>query len=680
MTATTQAPAQVGEVRDIPLNRLKASPDNARRVGHSAETIESRAASIKAKGVLQPLVVKPETKEDGQETGYYFVSIGEGRRQALRLLAKRKVLGKAVPVRCVVDTTNDPAEISLDENYNRQNMHPADEFEAFRDLAERKGWGPEEISARFGPSPHVVRQRLRLGAVAPALLDIYREGGLNLDQVTAFAVNPDPERQMQVYARLHPHQRTPMTIRRAMTETKVAHDDRRAVFVGVDPYVAAGGAFLVDLFTEAGEGWVEDVALLDRLVAEKLQAEAQALQDQEGWKWSAAYVDFPQDHGWRRIWERVLPPSAEDLARREALTVERDALIDLYAEVDPFPDDVEQKIAEIEGELKELSGDYDFDPEEKARAGVFVVLTHHGDLRIERGYVRPEDEPPPPELSARADADEAGDQDEAAPFLADDGEPDAEAADEDDEPLGEIAAPLSPRVSADITAHRSAALRCALAEAPDLALTALTHALLLRVFRGVGGYASCLDVRMGSRNLASEGEGIEDSRAGRANAERHDGWARQVPDDPEAYWDFVVGLDLDSRMGLLAHCVSLTLDGVRGWESRPMIWKHADRLASALDLDMGDWWSPTAERFLGSVTKAHILGAVAEAVSPEAAERLQGLKKDAMIEAAQPQLVGARWLPSFLRTPGKALPWVKAEVVETGDASEANAAESLAAE
>ncbi|MEH0196320.1 ParB N-terminal domain-containing protein [Caulobacter sp. CCNWLY153] len=92
---------QYGEVRDTPLNRLKASPKNVRRVGHSAEVIESRAARITHKGVLQPLVVEPEVK-NGQETGYYLVSAGKGRRQALRLPAKRKALAKGAAVRCVV--------------------------------------------------------------------------------------------------------------------------------------------------------------------------------------------------------------------------------------------------------------------------------------------------------------------------------------------------------------------------------------------------------------------------------------------------------------------------------------------------------------------------------------------------------------------------------------------------
>jgi ParB family chromosome partitioning protein len=645
---------QTGEVLEIALDKLKASPRNVRRVSHTAQDIEARAASIRYKGLLQPLVVEPELKEGGDPSGYYLVTIGEGRRQALRLLAKRKLLSKHEPVRCVVDTLNDPGEISLDENTSRRDMHPADQFEAWKDLAERKGYSAEEIAARSGVSPHVVRQRLRMGAVAPALLDIYREGGLTLEQVMAFAVSPDPERQMQVYAQLAPHQRQTYAIRRAMTEAKVPADDPRVRFVGVDAYVAAGGAMLVDLFTENGEGWLEDVALLDRLVAEKLQAEAVALREAEGWKWTAAFLAYPYDHGCGRIWQRVLPRTPEEEAQCAALQAERDELIARYPDLADLPEAAEERLGQIDEALDALADRYGFDPQEKARAGAFVVLGGDGETRIERGYVRPEDEPPA-EVEAAMEAMDADPDEEGG--TEEDGEDDERG--EIEEPLGEANAPISPRIRADLTAHRSTALRYALAQDPDLALVALTHALLLRVFRGVGGYASCLDIRLGSRNLAADGDGIEDSAAARANAERHEAWARQMPDDPEAYWDFVVGLDADSRMGLMAHCVSLSLDAVRGWDNRPMAWKHADRLASALDLDMSDWWSPTAERYLGSVTKGQIVDAVTEGVSPEAAARLTGLRKTEMIEAAQPLLVAARWLPACLRTPGRPLPWVQ---------------------
>ena len=103
-------------------------------------------------------------------------------------------------------------------------------------------------------------------------------------------------------------------------------------------------------------------------------------------------------------------------------------------------------------------------------------------------------------------------------------------------------------------------------------------------------------------------------------------------------------------MSLLAHCVGLSVNAVHGFERRPAAWAHAEQLASALNLDMADWWSPTAERYLARVTKAHTLAAVREAVSPEAAERLRSEKKDALVAAAEPQLVAARWLPRLLRT------------------------------
>jgi ParB family transcriptional regulator, chromosome partitioning protein len=81
-------------------------------------------------------------------------------------------------------------------------MHPADQFEAFKKLAEERGLGVEDIAARFGVTPHVVRQRLRLGAVSPKLMQANRDGSLALDQLIAFAIAEDHARQEAVYERL----------------------------------------------------------------------------------------------------------------------------------------------------------------------------------------------------------------------------------------------------------------------------------------------------------------------------------------------------------------------------------------------------------------------------------------------------------------------------------------------
>ena len=191
-----------GSVIDVPLNRLKKSPKNARKVPHGEAAIAALAASIAAKGMLQTPVVEPELDPAGEFTGSYLVTIGEGRRLAQLLRVKRKEIKKAELIRVRVDTINDPHEISLDENVTRTGMHPADQFEAFRDLAERHGYGAEEIAARFGVSASVVRQRLRLGAVSPVLMAVYRAGDLTLDQLMAFAVCEGHARQEQVHENL----------------------------------------------------------------------------------------------------------------------------------------------------------------------------------------------------------------------------------------------------------------------------------------------------------------------------------------------------------------------------------------------------------------------------------------------------------------------------------------------
>jgi len=106
----------------IPLEKLKKSPRNARKIPHTEAHIEALAASIGAKGMLQNLVVEPEVDEVGQPTGFYFVTVGEGRRLAHLLRVKREHIDKTEHVRCVLDTANDPQEISLDENVTREAM------------------------------------------------------------------------------------------------------------------------------------------------------------------------------------------------------------------------------------------------------------------------------------------------------------------------------------------------------------------------------------------------------------------------------------------------------------------------------------------------------------------------------------------------------------------------------
>ncbi|MEN5175953.1 ParB/RepB/Spo0J family partition protein [Brevundimonas diminuta] len=370
----------------VPLNRLKASPRNARKVKHSAAAIEALAASIRAKGVLQAPVVEIERDREGAATGNYLVTIGEGRRQALRMLAKRKAIKRTHPVKVVVDTLNDAHEISLDENITREAMHPADQFEAFRKLAEERGYGPEEIAARFGVSAHVARQRLRLGAAAPELMTAYREGTLTLDLLTAFCVSEDQDRQRQVLEQMGPYTSV-FAIRRAMTEAKVRADDRRVGFVGLEAYEVEGGGVLRDLFTEDGGGWLEDPALLDRLVSEKLTVLAEEARQREGWKWAEACAEFAGVAAFGRVYPLAVERSEADAADMAALSEEYDRLISETDAVEVLPPETDARLEAIDRALQAYGPDYDYTPEAKARAGVMVMLGHDGLARFERGLL-----------------------------------------------------------------------------------------------------------------------------------------------------------------------------------------------------------------------------------------------------------------------------------------------------
>ena len=183
MTDTTQ----------IPLNKLVAWDGNVRKTRTDAG-LQELAASIAAHGLLQSLVVRKHGR------GKYAVVAGQRRLLALSSLAESGTIEADAPVPCrVLDGTADAAEISLAENVVREQMHPADEFEAFRALADG-GTPVADIAARFGVSETVVQKRLKLARVSPVIIAAYREGQLTLEQVMAFAVSDDHAAQEQVFA------------------------------------------------------------------------------------------------------------------------------------------------------------------------------------------------------------------------------------------------------------------------------------------------------------------------------------------------------------------------------------------------------------------------------------------------------------------------------------------------
>jgi ParB family chromosome partitioning protein len=646
--------------RDIPFNKLVLSQANVRRI-KAGVSIEELAEDIARRTLLQSLTVRPILDDQGGETGMFEIPAGGRRYRALELLVKQKRLARTALIPCVVREGGIAEEDSLAENIQRAPLHPLDQFRAFQALRE-KGQSEEEIAAAFFVSPAVVRQRLRLAAASPKLLDAYAADEMTLDQLMAFTVSADQERQEQVFDRMRQSRFVePSAIRRMLTEGAVRAGDKRALFVGLEAYIAAGGAVMTDLFQSDNGGWLQDVALVDRLVAEKLEGEADAVRA-EGWRWVQVAPDLPYGHvyGLRRLRGETQPLSAEEETSKAALQAEYDRIEQAHVGDDDLPEEVDRRLAEIEAALAAFDDRaIRFDRDEVACAGAFVSIDGQGRLRVERGFVRPEDEPP---IEAAAEPEPETSHVLAAAAVATGSEADVVAAvvpaesDEHDEPEGDgVLKPIPDKLTTELTAHRTLALRQALGERPEVALLAALHATCLKLFYR---YAldSCLDIEARSVSIGERGAyGLGDTELARRLDHRHRRWTAALPKEPHDLWDALTGLDHDSREALFAHCVALSVNAMFDpYNRRPRALAHADALAEALDLDMAAaGWEATVETYLGRITKAHILAAVREARGDDAARRLEGMKKGEMAETAEGLLAGAGWLPEPLRTPGR---------------------------
>ena len=633
--------------RDIPFNKLVLSQANVRKV-KAGVSIEELAEDIARRTLLSSITVRPVLDDDGAETGMFEIPAGGRRYRALELLVKRRRLNKTAPVPCIVRTDGLAEEDSLAENIQRAPLHPLDQFRAFRAMRE-KGKSEEEIAAAFFVSVGVVKQRLKLAAVSNVLLDAYAEEEMTLDQLMAFTVNPEHERQEQVWEALKQHYaKQPYEIRRMLTEGAVRASDRRAQFVGLDNYVEAGGEVLRDLFQTDDGGWLQDAALLETMVAEKLKEEAETIRT-EGWHWIEVGTDFPYGHTYdlRRIRGEAEPMSDEEEKTYEVLKAEYDTLDDDYAEADELPEEIDERLGEIETAMEALqSRPIRFEPEDYSIAGAFVSIDGSGELRVERGYVRPEDEPveetDQPEGDATADTDVTD--------LTGEDRAKAEQIDEHEDDDG--TKPLSDRLICELTVHRTMALRNALAGDPQLAMLACLHAMVLQLFYHYG-QDSCIEISPRSTQFGYQAPNLGEAQYVLSIDRGIETWAGNLPKQPEDLWDALTEWDSDSRDALFAHCVAMTVNAVQEPHHRkPRQIAHADVLASTLDLDMVKaGWMPTADNYLGRVTKAQILAAVREAKGDKDADRIAGLKKPDMVEVAEELLAGTGWLPQPLRTP-----------------------------
>jgi ParB family chromosome partitioning protein len=561
----------------------------------------------------------PSSKKSKQAKHSRYGVVSGGRRwRALTALREQGLIDDNYPVACKICSYEAAIEISLAANIFRM-MHPADQFVAFKELIDA-GRSVEEVAARFGVAPLVIQRRLRLANLHPMFLPLYRARRLTLDHLMALAVTDDHKRQHQAWEACDGVHSSPQELRRVLTEAETSSEASIAKFVGVEAYLAAGGATRSDLFSEVGEMYLLDRPLLQKLAKEKLDACAAQLKAD-----GAAWVDIlPTDQYWRRgdytrVPMRERPPTETEEAQEAALIEEIDVL---EQQLEDAPDDKELN-EQCEARHSELASLREArmvaDAEQLKSAGALLSINPDGSLRVEKNYLRSQD-------TKRIAA--------AQRPAAREGKVNGERR-------------LPAALVGNLTAHRTAALQVEIARQPELALAALLHRLIGKRFYGHNRPENPVQITFTDPSLLTFADDIETSRAFRELTELLERLRAQLPENAEMLWEWVRGRSMSEQLELLAVCIGPTINGAttQVQDESPI-----DVLATAAQLDMRRWWSVNTA-YLKRIQMRHILEAVREGVSAEAAASLERLKKDALVESAQRQLAETGWLPLPLRAP-----------------------------
>ncbi len=230
------SPAAESGIVYLAHRQLVLNPTNRLAIRDKA-VIKANAASIQSVGILQNLVVSPL----GNDT--YQVEAGNGRYASVNLLIQAGDATEDFLYPCLINDSEWSADaIKLIENGHREALHPVDEFLSFARLINDDKKTLKEVATALSVSQKYIKQRMKLAALAPAIIDAFKEGKMDIEEAEAFTLSTDHEQQLQVWeleresGYISAHR-----IRRLLTEDKIAIDDPLVNFVGLAAYKKTGG-------------------------------------------------------------------------------------------------------------------------------------------------------------------------------------------------------------------------------------------------------------------------------------------------------------------------------------------------------------------------------------------------------------------------------------------------------
>lgn len=616
-----------GEHRLILASQLvKSKNKNVRRKSYTPRSLDGLLALILAAGrVLQNLIVYEQRDDKGNPTGMYEVCAGGRRIDAVHLGQETGKLPENFKVPCLIADEDRAIEMSLMENSEREAMHPADVYEAMQAMIDQENATPDQLAKAFHTDRKTVRRILKLAAVAPMLVELFRDDKIGIEEMMALALLDDQESQVALWNSLPQHERRAYHIRQRITADQVdLATDRLGLFVGAKTYESAGGTINVDLFAETkNSGFATDPILLERLAMEKLDAEAEAIRATGQWSFVETRLRLQHNDRWLDFAEVGVirrEERAEEKAEREGLEKRQQELEEKLGNLDetsPEYDALQEEFEKVCSRLDELDeGQYEADPEEAKLAGVLIGINNKGELVRFENLIRKSDK------------------------VA------QKTVDADGSPLATKVRPVhSERLVRQLSAQRTAAIQAVLATRPDVAMAALAAQLADQVFNH-GLSSSVIKIHATTPALSQYGDAVKDCRGVAVMNELAAEWAQRLEGVGDIF-QWLLTQPKETTFALLGFCISCTVNTIQHLEN------SGDNgyapLASALGIDFADWWQPTAADYLSHVPKGRIVEVVTQARSAEDAAPLAKMKRAELVAEAARKMEGTRWLPDMLR-------------------------------
>ena len=182
--AETRAPEKARPQRRVPIEFLKPNPRNPRR-SFSDEELDGLAASIKERGIIQPVVVRAL----GASSDHYEIIAGERRWRA----AQRAGLHE-IPIVPLEATDSQALELAIIENVQRSDLNPLEEAAGFQMLAADYDHSHDQIAKLVGKSRAHVTNTMRLLKLPEPVKAYIREGKISAGAARSLIGSPDPER------------------------------------------------------------------------------------------------------------------------------------------------------------------------------------------------------------------------------------------------------------------------------------------------------------------------------------------------------------------------------------------------------------------------------------------------------------------------------------------------------